>query len=140
MLIVDYLPQRTIGVILTETVQDGVERFLEVESNTNVDTKLLQPLDLSWGGPLGLNEMFLVSYNPVDGTVDMTSDKHNVVQRGNAEITTRFVGYTGWRAGQLETEIRNGDWRVYRADPEKVSSWLNENNQSKELTVKELND
>jgi putative transcriptional regulator len=31
-----------------------------------------------------------------------------------------FVGYTGWAPGQLELEIRRGDWRVLPADEQSV--------------------
>lgn len=31
-----------------------------------------------------------------------------------------FLGYTGWAAGQLEAEIKRGDWSVLEADAESV--------------------
>ena len=33
-----------------------------------------------------------------------------------------FAGYTGWAPGQLELEIRRGDWRVLPADEQSVFS------------------
>lgn len=40
----------------------------------------------------------------------------------SAEVVSyrTFVGYTGWAAGQLDTELRRGDWDLLPADAESV--------------------
>jgi putative transcriptional regulator len=50
------------------------------------------------------------------GTVDLELDPADVV--GDLDAVRIFVGYAGWSAGQLESEIGAGAWWVVDADPD----------------------
>ena len=39
---------------------------------------------------------------------------------GAGESVRVFAGYSGWGAGQLETEIKSGHWAVWKADAEMI--------------------
>ena len=76
---------------------------------------------LYFGGPVSLNTCFILhdsSYKTketiaISNTLSITSNKKIIhdLQNGKGPSSFRFnIGYAGWSAGQLEQEIKNGDW------------------------------
>ncbi len=56
----------------------------------------------------------------IDGRVAMTSDPKVLIDIGHNQGPAKSLvafGYTGWGAGQLESEIARGDWFVEPEDP-----------------------
>lgn len=57
----------------------------------------------------------------VTGRIGFPSNETDI--DGLAEVTVRrrvFAGYAGWRGGQLDEELANGDWIVHPARPDDV--------------------
>ena len=48
-----------------------------------------------------LNEALFISYNKNHSENIIYNDKHKI-----------FIGYSSWYSGQLEKEIKNGDWLI----------------------------
>ena len=95
--------------------------------------QIAPPPDIYFGGPVNL-EMGLIlhdaNYN-IEGTltisksVAITSNKQIVLdlKNGGGPDEFRFsFGYAGWRKGQIEREIENGDWLLMPADDDFIFS------------------
>ena len=92
------------------------------------DKEAKRPLYL--GGPLAQN-MLIFTFRSPNGSRDAISVA-NEVHLGRSGTTLSellngqrshrglriFVGYSGWIDGQLESEIRRGDWHVQPVDPD----------------------
>ncbi|MCG8671737.1 MAG: YqgE/AlgH family protein [Pseudomonadales bacterium] len=144
ILLIDHLPQGSTGVVLSESLDDGIERFERFEKyekkKSGQHDHLLRSQQLKdtqktshnvfWGGPVASTHFFHVTYSPQDNQVSMsgnirvkdTSSKPSGDSSKN--IVANFVGYAGWEAQQLEKEVLRGDWRVYKPAPEQLLQWL----------------
>ena len=75
------------------------------------------------GGPVGNNQLMFAAFEWQKGTglklnhqvaFDETSNAHT---HKNLLTVCAFVGYAGWGAGQLETEVKQKAWVVKKANP-----------------------
>ena len=75
------------------------------------------------GGPVGKNQLMFAAFEWQKGAglklnhniaLDEASDAH-----GGSNLLTvcAFVGYAGWGAGQLESEVKQKAWVVQKANP-----------------------
>jgi putative transcriptional regulator len=84
------------------------------------------------GGPVKQNRMFLLlqadepieEAHPVVADMYVSTSRKVLEQVANDHTSKRrwrlYVGYAGWRAGQLESEVSRGDWHILPADAETV--------------------
>ena len=108
------------GLILNKPIlsDNNKSSFLkEIFENMKIDSKIY------FGGPVNLQHCFVLhdeSYLTTDtvkisNEVSLTSnnkiidDKKNNIGTENYKIN---MGYAGWDKGQLEDEIKNGDWLI----------------------------
>jgi len=80
------------------------------------------------GGPVKTNGIFVLmkTKRPHAGMKQVTDDIYftvglNAVIHGSSkaedgEVARAYAGYTGWRAGQLQEEIKRGDWIIVDTD------------------------
>lgn len=77
------------------------------------------PGQLLWGGPVGLNQVFLLHQSEVSAEIGRPvggglhfggglDDARRIAQAGGRLLY--FVGYSGWGEGQLEEEQGEGSW------------------------------
>jgi len=66
-------------------------------------------------------------------TVGLNAVIHGVPKSVDGEATRAYAGYTGWAPGQLQAEIKRGDWIIVEADPNIIFD-ENPNNLWKHLT------
>ncbi|WP_052341474.1 YqgE/AlgH family protein [Salinarimonas rosea] len=82
------------------------------------------PVETSRGFVLHTPDFFIdQSTLPIDGSICLTAtvDILRAMARGNGPDRAMFaLGYAGWGAGQLETEIQKNGWLSCPADPEIV--------------------
>ena len=145
ILLVDYLPEGSTGVVLNESVEDGVERFKQLKLSSSGKTNLnelenvpYQKEGLFWGGPMAQSHLFWLAYQPQTGAISMVGNKPAIMTDGYSTVIARFVGYAGWSKNQLEREILKGDWRVFKADEQQISQWLLANNSINKKSKSEL--
>jgi putative transcriptional regulator len=75
------------------------------------------------GGPVGKNQLMFAAFEWKKGEDVKLSHKvalqqANAVASNNDPVTLcAFVGYAGWGAGQLETEVKQKAWLIQKANP-----------------------
>ena len=73
------------------------------------------------GGPVGKNQLMFAAFEWKKG--DGFKLSHNAVLEhagtagGDKNLICAFVGYAGWGAGQLETEVKQKAWLLQKANP-----------------------
>ena len=73
------------------------------------------------GGPVGKNQLMFAAFEWKKGHGFKLS--HNVVlghgstAAGEKNVICAFVGYAGWGAGQLESEVKQKAWLLQKANP-----------------------
>lgn len=117
---------RHIGVIINRpTTRSLSSLFPEHEPSK----KVIDPV--FFGGPFGQSAVFAVvraKSNPGGGSVAFAKDLYfaarvDVVDKiieSTPNDARYYVGYVGWRPGELRQEIDRGLWYVIDADPELV--------------------
>lgn len=82
------------------------------------------------GGPVHTNGIFVLlkTKRPHAGMKEVTKDiyftaglssvVHSIPKAIEGESTRAYAGYSGWGPGQLQAEIKRGDWIIVEADPE----------------------
>lgn len=129
------------SVILVTVHNDHGTIGLIINRPTKVRLKDALPKDSAFGGgdeklyvggPVHPGSLFslvrsthpLKGKHPVVGKVYFMaglSALKEVLARHDPGVATRsYAGYSGWAAGQLETEIERGDWLVIRADTQAI--------------------
>ena len=73
------------------------------------------------GGPVGKNQLMFAAFEWKKGHGFKLS--HNVILEhtstaaGEKNLICAFVGYAGWGAGQLESEVKQKAWLLQKANP-----------------------
>ncbi|MDX1695926.1 MAG: YqgE/AlgH family protein [Ketobacteraceae bacterium] len=106
VLLVHYSPRGATGVVLNEPLIHGLSRYENPPSLSLSDTV---KESLFWGGPLEIDQ----AYRVIQGYGDQPFVR--VLAHAEEPVSAPdriYLGFAGWNAGQLEREIRRGDWRV----------------------------
>jgi putative transcriptional regulator len=117
----------SLGVIVNRPTGLTLARaFPDIKRNTQPDDKLF------FGGPVQRDAILFVFRSPdppeeasevMDG-IYISSDRAvllDLLGRDKPVEGMRvFMGYAGWSPGQLENEIRRGDWDVMQADAKSI--------------------
>ena len=145
VLLVDYLPEGSTGVVLNVSIEEGVERFKQLKLSSRGKARLnklenipYKKEGLFWGGPMAQSHLFWLAYQPKTGAISMVGNKPAITTNANSAVIARFVGYAGWSENQLEKEILKGDWRVFKAHQQQISQWLLANNSINKKSESEL--
>ena len=96
-------------------------------SNAIIDIEAISNTKIYFGGPVDLNTCFILhdsSYLTketlkISDDISLTSNNKiiNDLKNGIGPNSYRLnIGYAGWSAGQLESELKNGDWLLAPAD------------------------
>ena len=127
VLLLDYNAQGAVGLIINRPSEVRLSRvFPEIKGmERRSDT-------LSFGGPVGPNQMFLLirSIGQPEGSQHVAKDiyvsgskavlQEMVDGNGTKKKFQVYAGYSGWAAQQLEREVARGDWYVMQADAESI--------------------
>ena len=115
-----------LGLVVNKAYGSGpMEKFLK---GFNIDPGQLKgDIRLHYGGPVSPGEGFVLhttdydspDTHTVNDQIAMTAEKSvfEAIAEGNGPRRRLFAfGYAGWGAGQLEGEIKRGDWFSAPAD------------------------
>ena len=89
-------------------------------------------LPMFFGGPVGTHQVYMLLRNnePIPDAQHITADIYFSAARPVLdEMLERqvsgsklhlYIGYAGWGAGQLATEIEGGSWELAESDPDAI--------------------
>jgi putative transcriptional regulator len=129
VLLLEHGSDGSLGVVLNQPTERSPDEALDVKTGTTgID------LHVFWGGPVQpeavLSLVRTLRPGPrartILGEVHLTPDLDDVRQvlgEGGGRLRVRiFSGYAGWARGQLEAEVRAGNWVPEPADAATVFS------------------
>lgn len=116
VLLCEYSDEGALGFVLNQPTSVGLSDVLPDFPNNN--------LMLNQGGPVQLDTLHILHNIPDvfegtevlnhvfwGGSLETLNDYITVNPSGN-NMLKLFVGYSGWSAGQLEAELKEGTWLV----------------------------
>ena len=133
-----------VAIVITEYNEKGAigyvfNQLFPRNFNELEEFKHSAPVALYKGGPVQTDKLYFMHRRPdliadgeqVAGSVYMGGDFKKAVQLlNNGQISTDdvrlFIGYCGWDANELETEISEGSWQLTTATVDLVFSKLTE--------------
>jgi putative transcriptional regulator len=86
---------------------------------TDTKRELLEDVPVYIGGPVGSNELTIVSFRWEAAAGQITIQSHlsldqvEEVKAANPGTLRAFRGYAGWSAGQLESELQQSAWLIH---------------------------
>lgn len=98
-----------LGVVLNRPSDRRVDEVLPRFAD-----RVAAPAVMFFGGPVGLDQVVGLSADGAVDLEDLESDSLEIAE--NAQIRL-FAGSAGWGAEQLESEIAQGSWWVFDAEP-----------------------
>jgi len=76
------------------------------------------------GGPVGKNQLMFAAFEWKKGHGFKLSHNvvlgHGSIAAGEKNLICAFVGYAGWGAGQLESEVKQKAWLLQKANPSQL--------------------
>ena len=84
--------------------------------------------NIFFGGPVLLNKGLVLhrSHTQTKNSIKISEEisitdyknANNFINRGNISNCKLLLGHAGWSAGQLEQEIKKGDWLIQNTSPD----------------------
>lgn len=130
-LVCEHTPEGAMGVVINQPTEIKLEEVFEQLRFDSGDTEAKNRL-IGYGGPVGRDQGFMLhstdeqewssSIEVAEGiSLTTSADIVEAVSHGIGPEKWNFVlGYAGWSAGQLETELAGDSWIVTLATPELV--------------------
>jgi putative transcriptional regulator len=127
VVLIEYGPKGAMGLVIDRPTGTLASEALK-------DAKALGRVPVYWGGPVQPDAIFglVRTAHPSKGAVSVFPDVFLTGKRKDLETAARegkadervrlYLGYTGWRAGQLEGEVLRNGWLVTPGDPAAVFS------------------
>lgn len=121
-IICDHSEEGAMGLVINQPTEVSLQEVFEQLAFTDVSTEAMQK-PIGYGGPVGKDQGFILhtadkeqqwssSFEVIEG-IELTASQDIVeaVSKGNGPDKWLFVlGYAGWGAGQLETELVGDSW------------------------------
>jgi putative transcriptional regulator len=121
-LICEHSEEGAMGLVINQPTEVSLQEVFEQLEFSDVSTDAMQK-PIGYGGPVGKDQGFILhtkdrekkwssSFEVMEG-IELTASQDIVeaVSKGNGPDKWLFVlGYAGWGAGQLETELVGDSW------------------------------
>ena len=118
ILIVEHNETGSVGFVTNKPLNKSLHELIEFNNS--------KPFPLMDGGPVDRDHLFVLHKRPdlieggelktdglyLGGNMEQVIEAINSNGANQQEIQL-FVGYCGWDAGELETEIEEGSWSIY---------------------------
>jgi putative transcriptional regulator len=119
------------GLVLNRPTNKSLTDFLP-----DHELDALGEIPVFLGGPVGVHELTIVSFDWVAGEPrttfhsQLSLDQVQTLAGKGSKLIRAFVGYAGWAGGQLESELQQSAWIVQPAtesilgDASNNQTWL----------------
>ncbi len=116
VLLTDHSPEEgAFGLVLNHPTEREVGHFLDDEVFAP-----LRKLTVYQGGPVALDQLMFSAFwwsgNHLRWNVRVAAEEAVKLSHRPGTLVRAFAGYSGWSAGQLETELRRNAWMVVKPD------------------------
>lgn len=105
-----------LGVIINRPLDRQVADLV-----TDTPPEGLAEVPVFLGGPVGKNQLMFAAFEWKKGHGFKLSHnvvlEHATIAAGEKNLICAFVGYAGWGAGQLESEVKQKAWLLQKAIP-----------------------
>lgn len=130
VLVCEHSPEGAMGIIVNRPLGMTLSTLFE-QINLPLLRENVQELPVCFGGPVQTDRGFVL-HQPVGGWqstltlnpgLGLTTSKDILVavsEGGGPEQMFITLGYAGWEAGQLETEVAQNTWLTVNADPKVI--------------------
>src|ERR1700736_3623857 len=104
------------GLVLNRPTNKSLTDFLP-----DHELDALGEVPVYLGGPVGAQELTIVSFDWVAGEAKITFhsqlslDQVQILAGTGSKMIRAFVGYAGWAGGQLESELQQSAWIIHPA-------------------------
>src|ERR1700736_5355805 len=104
------------GLVLNRPTNKSLTDFLP-----DHELDALGEVPVYLGGPVGAQEVTIVSFDWVAGEAKITFhsqlslDQVQTLAGSGSKLIRAFVGYAGWAGGQLESELQQSAWIIHPA-------------------------
>jgi len=123
ILVCDYSQDGAMGLIINKPINNELMSNIIIDSELD---KLSIDSKIYLGGPIGLDVGFVIHESEystsktlsISNNLSLTSDNQIMKDIKNGTGPKYFIftlGYAGWDSGQLDSEIKNGDWIIEKA-------------------------
>lgn len=125
VLLVDYSANGAVGFILNKPFEAGIKELFATFPNYNSEVYM--------GGPVSVDNLFYIHTlgDKIEGSLHVKDELYwggdfeqlkTLIADGLADASNvkLFVGYSGWSAGQLDSEIADNSWLVAETDMKMV--------------------
>ena len=117
-----------LGIIVNRPIDMKMAELFE-KIELPLEAQSMAGLPVYFGGPVQLDRGFVLhrplgawqSTLPVNGEIGLTSSRDVLAAVGSAGLPAEILvtlGYAGWDAGQLESELASNSWLTVPARPE----------------------
>ncbi len=121
LFIVEHDHQGALGVILNKPLALNPEQLIELWADrVEKDGFIYRGGPVSPNAVIGLAKSSKANEKSLVGNIEVIDLHHSPSDRPDIEVVRLFVGYAGWSAGQLETELKEGSWFIFDANESDV--------------------
>ena len=123
ILLLNHDANGSMGLVLNRRIQSTLSDVISGLDNDEADKHTL-----FFGGPVGVHQVFMLLRNddPVPYAQRIKADIHfsadrevlenMLARKASGDELHLYIGYAGWGAGQLATEIERGSWELVESD------------------------
>ncbi len=130
ILLCEHNKKGAMGIIINKIIDESIlDQIIDEKYYTGILPEPSPP-DIFFGGPILINKGFILhrSYNKTKNTIKISNNfsitdyknAESLINKNNKFDYKLVFGHAGWSAGQLEQEIKKGDWLIQNINPDFV--------------------
>jgi len=116
LFVVEHDLQGALAVVLNDPLALHPEQLIDLwADHVEKDGFIYRGGPVSANAVIGLAKSLKANEKSLVGSTEVIDLHHSPSDRPDIEVIRLFVGYAGWSAGQLEKELKEGSWFIFKA-------------------------